>query len=392
MTTAAIQSLALLTDAYRELNSKKLFWVTLLLSGMAVAAFAAFGINQKGITFLWFQFDTPVLTTDRIAPEKFYKFAFANVGIPIWLTWAATILALVSTASIFPEFIAGGAIELTLSKPISRLRLFFTKYLTGLLFVALQVFAFSLACFIVIGVRGSSWEPRLFLAVPIVLVFFSYLYCTCVLLGLRTRSTIASLLLTMLVWIGLFGINAADELFLLQRETATVNAERAVKRVEAQEKAANTALSRLREAGQPTPAEQGPLDAARFADELEAANPFLRQSRADATDSARTADRWRSWSGWMFIAKSILPKTGETTALLDRWLLSDEDKRLFGREDEEAEDIERTARFGDPDPQVRRRFEAAVRARSPMWVLGTSLGFEAVILAIAAWIFCRRDF
>jgi hypothetical protein len=26
------------------------------------------------------------------------------------------------------------------------------------------------------------------------------------------------------------------------------------------------------------------------------------------------------------------------------------------------------------------------------WIVGTSLGFEAVVLAVAAWIFCRRDY
>ena len=32
------------------------------------------------------------------------------------------------------------------------------------------------------------------------------------------------------------------------------------------------------------------------------------------------------------------------------------------------------------------------RSRSVLWIVGTSLGFEAFILAICCWIFSRRDY
>jgi len=55
----------------------------------------------------------------------------------------------------------------------------------------------------VLGIRGGVWEPGLFISIPIVVIFFSYLFAICVLLGLITKSTIASLLLTLLIWFGL---------------------------------------------------------------------------------------------------------------------------------------------------------------------------------------------
>ena len=73
-------------------------------------------------------------------------------------------------ASIFPDFVDRGSIDLMLSKPIGRTRLFFTKFLTGLLFAGLQVTVFTLASFLVIGLRGGDWEPWIFIAVPLVLV------------------------------------------------------------------------------------------------------------------------------------------------------------------------------------------------------------------------------
>ncbi len=363
----------------------------MILSGVIVLAFAAFGIDDKGLTFLTWHFDTPLLTTRIIPAEKFYKYNFATFAVPVWLMWAATILALISTSSIFPDFIAGGSIELTLSKPISRVRLFATKYILGLMFAALQVFVFSLACFLVIGIRGHSWEPSLFLAVPIVTLFFSYLFAMCVLLGLTTRSTITSLLVTIVIWLALWSINTTDKVFLVQRVTADVNAERAQKRVERAEGNARKQLETMRAEGKEVPVNKD--DAGGPDDELEAVNPFLKNARREADESKEAAGRWARYSGLVVIAKTVLPKTSDTGELLDRWLLTAEDRRLIeGRNRKQDVDIDTRARFGAQDPEVERRAEEAVRGRTVGWVIGTSLLFEGVVLGIGAWVFARRDF
>ena len=121
------QTWAIFVESYRHLNSKKLFWITLVISGVIVLTFAAIGMNAKGLTFLWWELPFPIAPMLLGSPEVFYKLMFLNLGVTFWLTWGATILALVSTAGIMPEFISGGAIDVTLSKPMSRLRLFLTK-------------------------------------------------------------------------------------------------------------------------------------------------------------------------------------------------------------------------------------------------------------------------
>jgi ABC-type transport system involved in multi-copper enzyme maturation permease subunit len=385
------QTLALFLDAYRELNAKKLFWITLILSGLVVGVFAAFSINKVGITFLHWEIDTQGrLTSEVMPPAKFYIFVFANVAIPWWFSIGAGILALVSTASIFPDFIASGSIELTLSKPISRVRLFLTKYLTGLLFVGLQVLAFTTAAFLVIWIRGGSREFQIFLAVPIVVLTFSYLYCICVLLGLITRSTIASLLLTVLAYFGLWSLHTVEGIFLLQRLTTEVNVERAAGRVERAEATARRALDQLKEKGEALPSEKGPLPG-KAKDDLEAVNPMLAGVRAARVEAKEKAESWRRLSGGVVLAKTLLPKTQETTGLLDRWLISEEDKSNFTQPRDESPSDE-FALFGRPDLEVARRFEEAVRGRSTTWIIGTSLLFQGFILAISAWIFSRRDF
>lgn len=383
------QTIALLVDAYRELNARKMFWITLLISTLVVGVFAAFGVSESGLTFLWWEFRIPGFGSETVPPHLFYKAVFAQLGIPIWLTWAATILALISTASIIPDFVAGGTIELALARPIGRLRLFLVKYATGLLFVALQVLFFTGACFLVIGLRGDSWEPRLFLAVPIVVLFFSYLYCICALVGLLTRSTIAAILLTILAWLGLFAVNTTDGLFIHYRERAALQCERLERRVQAGEDLARRELERRAQAGQPVRDEDGTLPPG-AADELEAVNPLLRGLRERLEESRRTHANLDAWSRRVTAIKTIVPKTQETIGLLERSLLSAEDQTLFFPQRDDRPDP--TADVTDNDPELVDRLIAATRARSTAWILGTSLAFEAAVLAACCWVFCRRDF
>lgn len=382
------QTWAIFVDAYRELNSKRLFWITLALSGLVVLVYAAIGIDERSPTFLWFHLRFIPITSEQFPPALLYKSLFLQLGLGLWLTWIATVLALVSTAPIFPDMVAGGAIETVLSKPIGRARLFLTKYAAGLLFVALQVTVFTGACFLVIGIRGGAWEPGLFLAVPIVVVFFSYLFAVCAVLGLLTRSTIASLLLTILFWFFLFLLNMADGVLVSLREQGEARIERRAALIERSE--AGTARSIVRgmqaEGGAPE-GEYRPTAA-----EIDEANPFIatlrEQNRRERDDLAPLS--W--WSGLVFAIKTPLPKTGETIDLLSRTLIDaaelDAAERAMEGEDEGGDGLgrEEIAREGG------RRAREEFQSRSVWWVLGTSLGFEALVLGFGAWRFSRRDF
>jgi hypothetical protein len=43
------------------------------------------------------------------------------------------------------------------------------------------------------------------------------------------------------------------------------------------------------------------------------------------------------------------------------------------------------------EDEVQEELLRELRGRPVLWVVGTSLGFEAVVLALGAWVFCRRD-
>lgn len=389
------QTAAIFRDAYRELNARKLFWITMGLNVLAVAVFACLGINERGPTLLHWTFDNDLLNTRLVSKKLFYTLQFTTWGIPIWLSWVASILALISTAGMFPDLITGGVIETMLSKPISRARLFLTKYLAGLLFVTLQVAVFSAGCFLVMWIRGGTPRPGLFLAVPIVVLFFSYLFAVCALLGLVTRSTIAALLLTLLFWFMVFLVNSTDAMLLAQREGSIVRVEDARKNVDNQVVFADRRLAQLDEAGDPPLDPEGvPLtdeDARRLA-----ANPALELSRKRLADAERSVRTWSRWAALVGRVKFVLPKTQETIKLLERSLISKEEIRRLTAESTGADpgdlpdDDSDTPAFAEPRAQ--QRVQEILRGRSLAWVLSTSLAFEGLCLGLCVLIFSRRDF
>lgn len=387
------QTLAIFHDAYRELNAKKLFWIVMIISLVVVGVFAALGINEEGITFIAWTIPS-FINSKFLTPTLFYKeFLFEAWGIKIWLSWIATILALVSTAGIIPEFISSGSIELSLSKPIGRFRLFVTKYLAGLMFVVLQVMVFSLGAFLVIGLRGKVWEPRLFLAVPIVVALFSYVYSICVLLGVLTRSTIASLLLTLLAWFFFFVLHLGDAGIILPQVTEIeIRRDRIVQQISDLEK-------KKTEQGAPGAAAETPAgktDAQAEAPKdtkKELADTFAAELANLNTQRAAVEKELKPWLLASRIAvgvKTIFPKTNETKDLLGRTLKTQAE---IDKQKELERNVPNNPMFGNRDQRVvAKKIEEKLRGRTVGWVLGTSLTFEALVLLLAGWIFCRRDF
>lgn len=346
------QTNALLIDGFRELRHRKLFWIALALSLLVVLAVGATGVNERGWTILHWTIEGDI-NSKWMKPASYYKWLFVGLGVEFWLTWIATILALVTTAGIIPDLVSSGSIDLMVSKPISRSRLFLTKFVGGLIFAALQVGIFSVASFLLLGARADAWEPKIFLAIPLVIVFFSYLFAICALIGLVTRSTVASLLLTILAWALISGVWGTSEVFNLVRIRYTVD---------------------VRELERRIPVTKDEQRAENYKVELER----FRASQKTYELVCRIGT----------LVVTPIPKPGATIELLQRSLLDigDLPKRR---------DNDRNPLF---DPQYAKDEEMVTASKlwketqTPLWIIGTSLGAEAAILLLCCWIFSRRDY
>jgi ABC-type transport system involved in multi-copper enzyme maturation permease subunit len=380
------QTLAILLDAVRELRSNKIFWITLAISGFVVLLFACFGINEQGMTILVWTIPLPFLNTNEMTVETFYKGLFSGLAIEMWLAKGAILLALISTASIFTDMMSGRAIDLVLSKPISRTWLFVVRYLTGLLFVTAQVTIFSFLCFLVIGVRGRAWEPAIFVAIPLVVCLFSYLFAFCALLGLLTRSTVATLLMTVIIWGLLLGTHVTESWMLKSR----LESEMLVTRTEHDLEARQRLIDLASQSAQNPEATDAQVLQARIR-KLESDQA----ARRAELDEARARHRkWRRIHRTSFVAVTLLPKTAETIGLLERSLIELAELPDM-REIESQQPSLMTVSPNQPlqvDPGTLQKMLEVTRERSVAWIVGTSLAFEIVLVGICCWIFSRRDF
>ena len=84
----------------------------------------------------------------------------------------------------------------------------------------------------------------------------------------------------------------------------------------------------------------------------------------------------------------FLPKTAETVGLLSRALKDPSGLDIMAIMEGAGRNDGRTQDRQNADRVVREEVEG----HSLWYVMGTSLTFEFIILALAAWIFCRRDF
>lgn len=373
------QTTALLLDAYRELNAKKLFWIVLGLSLLFAGSLGMITNNEQGLKILFWDVPIPMFSTGVVSKATFFKMMFIGVGFKLWLAWAASILALISTASMIPDFVSGGSIELTLSKPISRLRLFFTKYASGLLFVAIQVTVFATASFLIIGLRGGAWLPGLFIAVPLTVLFFSYLFAVCAFVGLLTRSTMTAFLVTILLWGSVWVIHAAESGIILQLKIRQeIVAASLLVDVQSRE-------SELAEMQQDADADQ---------DRVSRLEERLGERQGDLEGAEKLRDRLVKAHAILYAVKTVLPKTSETMDLLDRSLVKTTETEAF----QDVASGNDSADFGGSrgvrvsQREVMRQMEETLRGRSLAWVLGTSIAFELVVLGAGAFVFCRRDF
>jgi ABC-type transport system involved in multi-copper enzyme maturation permease subunit len=197
-----MQLWAVIVDSFRESLDRKIFWVVLGITLIVILAMASVGIDGEKVSFLFGAWDT---TTERFNPvAEFGRSALIGIVVyylmSIFLGWIGIMLILVATASVFPSMMEGGSIDVILAKPISRVRLFLYKYLSSMVFVLTQATVFVVLSFLVMGLRWGVWAPGYLLSIPLLVLLFSYVYCVSVLVAVKTRSTVAAILISLGAW------------------------------------------------------------------------------------------------------------------------------------------------------------------------------------------------
>jgi len=373
---------ALVIDAYRELSAAKLFWLTLGLSALVVVVYGSIGFNAEGMTILFglFDIESEYIRDGSPWARGLYLGIYSNFLVTIWLAWVASVLALISTCSIFPNFVSEGAIELTLSKPITRLSLFLIKYLVSMLFVMLQVSIFCFGIFLCVGLRLGEWNWMILAGIPIVTLFYSYLFAVTVFVGMITKSGIAALLVTGVFWMTLFSVSLSEGILTTIVTSQEVQADRFQEGIEKQQSQLDEIILK------------SPEDF-----RIETRQARIDKLNLDNKDAIELLGKIKPWQTGIAWTLTLLPKTAQTIGLLERWLSTDDGFDIAAimqgdmRELEEIEEFEPTS-HNALRRETNRRVQDDYEDRSLWYIVGTSVLFECLILGFASMIFCRRDF
>lgn len=397
------QTLALALDAYRDLQSRKMFWITIGLTLCVAAVVAVLGVNDQGLQIAFWTLPTgEFISAKTVTPAEFYTMLFVSFGLKFWLAWIASVLALISTADLFPGLMREGAVDTQLTRPIGRGRFFLTRWALGLLFALAQVLVFVVPLFFIIGIRGGAWRPGLLLAVPLVMVTYSSLWALSTFFGVLTRSTLAAFLITLLCWGGAGLVNAVDEGML---GIPGLTGIRAMYTVRAEEtRRVSAAVAGKDRAGVEAALKADPsLALSIMAGGLEdavdhAADGDPAPLRTRLEENEATALKLDRYAFALSSVRFFLPKSEETVELTRRWTLRAADLQPEAeKETPEAgaanTDQERARKAVREWQRRIERRRAELTAARPAWlILSSSFAFTAVFLALALWLFKRRDF
>ncbi|MDA0766041.1 MAG: ABC transporter permease [Verrucomicrobia bacterium] len=339
-----IQIYTILVDSLRLLKAKKLFWIVLSITGMVGFLYASIGFNEMGMSvgFGLKKIENPVVVEGSDFARMFYLLLFTSFINDWWFGFLALALALIASCSVVPEMMKEGSIDVMVSKPLSRLKLFITKYVGVLFFMAVPVLLLCVICFLSMGIRVGVWKWDLFLAVPLLMFVFSLIYCVAVLAGVLWKSSLFALLSAMMFWSTCYVMHIAESLaygwyYVMPKVGMTVDMTRGTTELTGEER--------------------------------------------EVTEEGRRNYRLVRAAG------APLPKIRKATLLLKR--LVDFDEELGPMSGVSLGSL----MAGDPpqgrDLEVANEIEERMSAGYILW---SSAGFELVVLSSAAFVFCRRDY
>lgn len=326
-----MQFWTIIADSFRETRDKKLFWVLLGLSTLIAVALACVGFDENGLSFFFGLVKQPSaqLRAGSPAAAALMAAVVSNFLIKIYIGWLGVILCLIGTAGMFPALMEPGAIELVVSKPISRAEIFAAKYAGGLIFVFVQVTYFALLTLLVLRYQLGLWLWPYLYAIPLLVLLFSYLYSVGVLAAVWSRSALTALVVAMVFWFMAFSARATEDVYSSFR--------------------------------------------------------YEEAFRAGQTEVDLSWEGRNAFGRIAYVLSYVFPKTGDIPYILRR--------EMRGADTETMLRLLKVDEAGLTDQPAALQYEHdRVESLDAGFSIGSSLIFEGVVLLFAWWRFSRKDF
>jgi ABC-type transport system involved in multi-copper enzyme maturation permease subunit len=128
----------------------------------------------------------------------------------------AILLSLFATASIVPNAMEKGSIDLLLSKPLSRLEILTGKLLGGILIVLINIAYYIVGMWLIIAITTGFWNAGLLWCIFPITFAFVVLFSLSILIGVTARSSALAIILTYFLFILIVPVLTAREMLLFR--------------------------------------------------------------------------------------------------------------------------------------------------------------------------------
>ncbi|MFZ0390693.1 MAG: ABC transporter permease subunit, partial [Calditrichia bacterium] len=108
-------------------------------------------------------------------------------------------MSLFATSSLIPAMLEPGNVNILISKPVSRFQLLAGRFLGAVAIVAFNVFYLVIFSWLILSLKTGIWNFGFLLSGVMIVVTFAILFTLMTLLGILTRSSAFSLMLTYLI-------------------------------------------------------------------------------------------------------------------------------------------------------------------------------------------------
>lgn len=132
-----------------------------------------------------------------------------NIFVGFFVGVVGVFAGILVTASIIPQTYTAGAIDLLLSKPVSRVLVFLSKYVGGCMFTLINAGYLVVGLWLIAGLRWGQWSNKLLVCIPVFMFLFAIYYAVSALAGLIWRNAIICVVMTILLWAACFAVGQA---------------------------------------------------------------------------------------------------------------------------------------------------------------------------------------
>jgi ABC-type transport system involved in multi-copper enzyme maturation permease subunit len=220
---------SLVRETFRQALAARTFWLMLAISGLCILFCLSIRIEggeplkPRGEIEL-FGRDHKPLTGPNPRPGRI-TLLFGAVRLPLfrdgegqvrliqtllalWVAGAVgTLASLIWTAGFVPAFLDPSTAPVLLAKPVPRSLLLLGKCVGVFCFVAFEEAVFFVGTWLAMGVSTGVWSAGYLLCLPLVLLQFVILYQFSVLVAVVTRSTVAAIFGSLVLWFICYAVN-----------------------------------------------------------------------------------------------------------------------------------------------------------------------------------------